>query len=403
MTRYRDDIPYGYDDMSHVGYWTPDTPDFLEKRDERRARSRQFSTSYTEAKANIRRVSMQNQAESAARHTPSGQAQKQASIIDFEQIGRARTGAGGRVSLEGKTARGGGVRFEAELCREPKGVTGSRAVDSRSGSRLSGNGRAVDRGYEAQPRYDLGLRQADSVYDRPYRPGYAFDEALPESEAPENHAGSSLRDKLQRARHDWRSRKADRAYTRSYDDEPPSPAAGPRAAVYRGQMGRAHQRAARMQDAARPGARFQMPAFLGRIFDALPSRLPVRPGFVYSALVLACVAFVAFSVFPAAQDYYVQSRVNDQLVAEYQAVLSRNQELEQHVAALQTDEGIEQLAHESLGWVKDGENAVSVVTDGSADPGSDSLSETGAVVEGSVPTPETWYSPVLDVVFGYEG
>jgi cell division protein FtsB len=215
---------------------------------------------------------------------------------------------------------------------------------------------------------------------------------------------NSLRGKLRRARHEWRSRKADRAYTRSYDDVAPAEAAGPRAAVYRGQMGRTHQRAARMQDAARSGARFQMPAFIGRIFDALSiERLPVRPGFVYSALVLACVAFVAFSVFPAAQDYYLQSRVNDQLAAEYEAVLARNEELEQHVATLQTDEGIEQLAHENLGWVKDGDHSVSIVVDGSADPGSDSLSATGAVAEGSVPTPETWYSPVLDVVFGYEG
>jgi hypothetical protein len=64
---------------------------------------------------------------------------------------------------------------------------------------------------------------------------------------------------------------------------------------------------------------------------------------------------------------------------------------------------MEELAHESLGWVREGENSVSVLTDGSADPGTSSLAETESVVEGSVPAPETWYSPFLDAVFGYEG
>ena len=86
MARHRLDISYGYDDMSQVGYWAPETPEFLEKREERRAASRSYAMSYTQAKANIRRISVQNQANSPTRR----QADAPASIIDFEHLDRNR-------------------------------------------------------------------------------------------------------------------------------------------------------------------------------------------------------------------------------------------------------------------------------------------------------------------------
>ena len=361
VARHRLDISYGYDDMSQVGYWAPETPEFLEKREERRAASRSYAVSYTQAKSNIRRISVQNQANSSARR----QTEAPATIIDFNRLDRSR---------ERYRGYGGEAGYERE----------AYSPRSRSASQESWNRRD---GYDAIHGDRYGCYDND------------FDD-----DGPMQRKRTSLRSRVNKARHDWRSRKADRAYARDYDDARASAPAGPRPAVYRGQMGRTHQRSARMQDASRTASGFQTPAFLEGIFRVIRiDRLPVRPAFVYSALALMCAAFFAFNVFPAAQDYYLQSRANDQLAAEYQAVLDRNAELEQHVAALQTDEGMEELAHESLGWVKDGEHSVSILTEGSADPGSGTLSETGAIIEGSVPTPETWYSPVLDVVFGYEG
>ena len=395
MARYRSDIDYGYDDVSRVGYWTPDTPEFLEKREQRRAAQRSQSISYTQAKANIRQISLQNQAASASRQAPGGHA----SIIDFGELERGRPGIGGRVSFEGTTPRGSSVRFEAEAYRDARKSSSALRADrgARPSSRPAGRTYSPSTARNRQDRGDY-FAQADSYRYNDWEDEIPFDD-----EVREERVDTSLRGKLRKARRDWKSRKADRAYTRSYGDMPSEPS-GPRAAVYEGRMGRTHQRAARMQESARGGSGFRMPAFLSGIAEALSfDRLPVRPWFIYSALVVVCFAIVSVNVYPAAQNYYLQSRVNDQLAAEYQAVLERNEELEQHVAALQTDEGMEELAHESLGWVKDGDHSVSIVTDGSADPGTGALSETGSIVEGSVPTPETWYSPFLDVVFGYEG
>ncbi|MDO4533548.1 MAG: septum formation initiator family protein [Coriobacteriia bacterium] len=356
MARHRLDISYGYDDMSQVGYWAPETPEFLEKREERRAASRSYAVSYTQAKANIRRISVQNQANSPTRR----QTDSYASIIDFERLDRSRYRNDSRNEIPER---------EAYPSHRPS------ASSSRS-YRSSAN---------------------EAYFGGHYENDFEFDDPMPRED-------TSLRGRVRKAQHDWRSRKADRAFTRDYEDVSTPAQEGSRAAVYRGKMGRTHQRAARMQQTSRTSSGFQMPAFLSGILDAIPlERLSVRPVFIYSALALMCAAFFAFNVFPAAQDLYLQSRANDQLAAEYQAVLDRNAELEQHVAALQTDEGMEELAHESLGWVKEGEHSVSILTEGSANPGSDTMSDTGTILEGSVPAPETWYSPVLDVVFGYEG
>jgi hypothetical protein len=203
-------------------------------------------------------------------------------------------------------------------------------------------------------------------------------------------------------RRDARRRKADREFSRAYADAPAPDEDAPRAALYRTKMGRQHQRAARMQ-AGNAGLGGRMLAGLQGFASSLSfSRLVLRPWFTRSVLVLGCVALIACSVFPAARNYYVQMRSNDQLAAEYQAVLKRNGDLERHVEALKTDEGMAELAHENLGWVREGDNSVSVLTDGSSEPGSGSISKYKAVAEGSVPAPVTWYSPVLDVVFGYE-
>jgi hypothetical protein len=80
-----------------------------------------------------------------------------------------------------------------------------------------------------------------------------------------------------------------------------------------------------------------------------------------------------------------------------------HEELQQLVSTLQTDEGIEQLAHESLGWVREGEQSVSVMADGSSDIGSGTTVDSSSIPSGSVPAPTTWYSPALDALFGYEG
>ena len=423
MARIRSDIPYGYDDTSRVGFWTPETPEFLEKRDERRAASYANITSYSQAKASIRRVSLANQEVSAAASRQRGD---QGAIIDFDWISRDRdTGKHVQVRVDTGSANRGYRLSERPFANRPayggyandgyaNDFDGGYERDAYSTGRIAD----VERGASTRYRYanDASLmresrtqrtrtrssrnvesRRFGSAYEGGYDAG--FDDEFQEDEQPRR---ASLAARLKKVRHDRRHRQADRAFARDYDA--PAPAdEGPRAAVYKGKMGRQHQRATRMQAQA-PGFSLHMPAFLSGIIEALKlDRLVFRPWFAVTAVTVFCVVLVAGSVYPAAQDYYLQLRANDQLAAEYEAIVERNAELEDHVEALKTDEGMEELAHVSLGWVAEGENAVSVLTDGSAEPGTSTLSETEAVAEGSVPAPETWYSPVLDAFFGYKG
>lgn len=415
MAHIRSDIPYGYDDTSQVGFWTPETPEFLEKRDARRAAQYGTVTSYAQAKATIRRVSIANQEASAKAW---GEREGQARIVDFGELERARRTAAPSRSTWGFSrdseyghrfddrSRGYAGSFDGgyEPSREYRVEAGVRRSRQPQGATGSRNGRRGDRASSFDFRAEFSVRRPARYSDGYGAAGYAdeydvYDEV---EEFDENETGNTLLGRLRKARHDRRKRKADRAFSREYADAAPADE-GPRAAVYRGKMGRQHQRATRMQ-AQGSQSSLQMPAFLTGIIEALSlDRIVFRPWFAVTAVTLFCVVIVANGVYPAVQDYYLQMRANDQLAAEYEAVVDRNAELQNHVEALQTDEGMEELAHESLGWVREGENSVSVLMEGSAEPGTGVIANTEAIVEGSVPAPETWYSPVLDAVFGYKG
>jgi cell division protein FtsB len=317
MARNRSNIyaPFGDDELP-VDYWSPETPEFLEKRDERVMTERSSALSYTQAKSKLRRVSAHNRA------LPPIRREQPASIIDFEEIGRARR---------------------------------------------------------------------DDAWEGEWEDSWEW----PQDVEPEGG-------RIEKLRRDARRRKADREFSRAYADDPASDEDAPRAALYRTKMGRQHQRAARMQAGNAGFASRFLAGLRGIVSSFSLGGLVMRPWFTRSVLVLGCVVLIACSVFPAARNYYVQMRSNDQLAAEYQAVLKRNGDLERHVEALKTDEGMAELAHENLGWVREGDNSVSVLADGSSDPGSGSISKYDAVAEGSIPAPVTWYSPILDVVFGYK-
>lgn len=113
---------------------------------------------------------------------------------------------------------------------------------------------------------------------------------------------------------------------------------------------------------------------------------------------LAVLLVVGVFLYPTARTYYHAIRDNARLEAEYDAVIARNAALADDIALLQTDEGIVQEAREQLGWVREGENAVIVYgVEQSATSGVNA-----EIVSGSVKAPVTWYSPVLDVFFGYD-
>ena len=192
--------------------------------------------------------------------------------------------------------------------------------------------------------------------------------------------------------------KAGRAFEKQFGGQAPESDDSPRAAVYKGQMGASQRRARRMQaDEAAPSrnrrrVRFSKDALMG----AMGSRT-----FMIGAAVAACLVMSTVFLYPTAQRYYCSVRDHDKLVIEYDALVDRNQELQSDVDSLQTDAGVEQRAHEQLGWVKKGEESANVrgLNLEETEQGS---TITPNISSDSVQAPDTWYSPLLDLVFGYK-
>ena len=126
---------------------------------------------------------------------------------------------------------------------------------------------------------------------------------------------------------------------------------------------------------------------------------PRSPKFVACLMVAACLVLSCVFLYPTAKQYYTTVREHDQLEAEYEALQQRNATIQAEVDNLTTEAGIEDRARKEFGWVKEGENAANVY---GLDTYEDDSAYNKAITPGSVEAPETWYSPVLDLVFGVE-
>ena len=72
---------------------------------------------------------------------------------------------------------------------------------------------------------------------------------------------------------------------------------------------------------------------------------------------------------------------------------------EASVDALSTEAGIEDAARTQLGWVHEGEHAVSVSGLAEKDEASEFR---GNIVSEDITAPDSWYSDLLDPIFGVE-
>ncbi|MDO4503146.1 MAG: septum formation initiator family protein [Coriobacteriia bacterium] len=216
-----------------------------------------------------------------------------------------------------------------------------------------------------------------------------------EDEEEEEPVEPGLRGKLAKMRHERKKAQAERKFNQQFEgDTPSADEAGPRAALYRGEMGSNQRRAARMQDQGEGRSRAAVTttkskSLLARVVTSAPVKA--------LGATVACLLLAVVFLYPTAQQFYVSVREHDRVEAELKAVEARNQELQSEVASLGTAEGIAARAHQEYGWVMKGENSVYVqgVKDGSATGSSVSAN----VVPGSIKAPETWYSPVLDAFF----
>ena len=183
--------------------------------------------------------------------------------------------------------------------------------------------------------------------------------------------------------------KAEKAFTKQFGKTSSAQSSGgSRAAVYKTEMGRQHKRSHKMQGSERNGGFFSRFAFSG--FRATP--LFMGSMMVVVGLVLSC-AFL----YPSAKQFYLTSRAHDQMLAEYAALEERNDKIQSQVNTLSTTEGVEDRARSEYGWVKEGENAVFVR---GLDLEEEKSNFTEGIPAGSIEAPETWYSPILDKIFG---
>lgn len=200
--------------------------------------------------------------------------------------------------------------------------------------------------------------------------------------------------------------KAEKKFNAAYGDPGPAGSGansqgmqsegGPRAAVYEGKMGASHKKSAKLQAKA-AGNAIRNAASGVSIPKANLSKMP--RGLMRALASVAVVALVAVALYGPAQQYYQQMRETDRLQAEYAAVAARSNTLQSTIDSLRSDEGIEDKAHTDLGYVKKGEETATVKGANIVD----NTEFSSNVAPGSIPAPETWYSPVLDVLFGYSG
>lgn len=101
----------------------------------------------------------------------------------------------------------------------------------------------------------------------------------------------------------------------------------------------------------------------------------------------------AWTVYPVLRIQYQHERELQTLQGELDGLKSRNEVLREQVDELKTPEGVEQLARESLGMVKPGEQAY-VVTGGA-------LGDSSATVLAQQSAEAPFWQRVLDVLFGF--
>ena len=268
------------------------------------------------------------------------------------------------------------LRYSEDDARDVR----SRLCDSRRSA--SDRGPIGGRAYSAQSR------------DAYANSRLAWDDSLDEEGVEQEEREPETLSRFEKLKRKHAKDKADRKFARQYggNGDAASGEGGSRAAVYKGEMGSAHRRSSRMQNEESPSASRRT---RGGDSQKAAARLVRKPWFIAAAVAAFCLVFTVSFLYPSAALYH-SVRERDQLQAEYAAIEQRNDSIQATVDALSTDAGVEDRAHQEFGWVSKGENAVTVY---GLDLDDDSTF-TASIVPGSIPAPETWYSKLLDPIFG---
>ncbi len=288
-------------------------------------------------------------------------------------------------------------------------------VQSQGGARAS-----VDRAQAKRTAQKPGAKRPavkTTAKKRPHVKGKVATSEQPEAPQEETKESRVARfsnqvkernEKKKRAR---KRAKAERAFNKNYGGDGMGASskasaqgagdqAGPRAAVYKGEMGSKQKKSTKMQSKGTAGS---LVKGLGARISTMNATAAKRVQFsrkLKGALTgVLVIAIAGVMLYGPAQEYYKQMRETDRLYAEYEAVSHRTDTLQTTIDSLQTEEGIEDKARTDLGYVKRDEQAASVKGITVVDDREFSSN----IAPGSIPAPETWYSPFLDPFFGYSG
>jgi cell division protein FtsB len=110
-------------------------------------------------------------------------------------------------------------------------------------------------------------------------------------------------------------------------------------------------------------------------------------------IVVAIVAAIGWTMWPALKLEYQTSRNFAGLQQQYKDLKTRNASMEAQVAELKTPQGVEKAARENLGFVKEGEHAYVVMESGAS-------TATPSVPASTTAEPRPAWQVVLDFVFG---
>lgn len=133
-----------------------------------------------------------------------------------------------------------------------------------------------------------------------------------------------------------------------------------------------------------------------------PSRTPRRLGWIAPLSIAVLVIIAAWSFYPVARMQYHEEREKQRLEQELSSLKERNSKLRAEVDRLKTPEGVEEVARESLGLVKEGENLYVVLEDGQTEPTTTIDVDTAPKSASVGVEDDGGWQRVLDMLFGFE-
>lgn len=251
-------------------------------------------------------------------------------------------------------------------------------------------------GFSYIPGASARSRFGDAVQEEPaddiFAPRAALQAYEEDDEGSFSRRGSASSDR-RKAR---AKQRAEKMFARQFGADDRERQETSRAAVYKAEMGKNHKRAFEDLGGSTSPRRRSSSSSEGKASSRI-----ITPRLAIVLGSLLCIIVALLFLYPTTRQYYLELREQSRLQAEYDALSARNAAMESEIEHLKTEEGIKDAARTDLGWVEEGETAGVVQGLGQEVQSKERNSVYAQVKSGSVPAPETWYSPMFDAFFGY--